>query len=855
MASTSIASGTSSRTRLARYVPWLVASALILLFAIFFIGLAFNQHAGFRTHKADLGQMDQAIWNSGRGRFVEAIKDDFLSTRLTDHVEPIYILIGQIFWLWNDVRALLVLQVLAVALGAIPLFLLARQKLGDLLAMAVITAYLLNPSLQSAVLTEFHAIPLAVPLILWAFWAVEARKWTQFFIAAFLVAMVKEEAALLAAGLGLWALWRAWLGQKIAKTAAQPPVPIENTSKNGILAGAAILILSIFWFYIATFIIVPAHGQALYHTDQSLYFQRYGVLGNSPVGILKNIIFNPRLVGSIATEPARLRYLLGLFAGFGFLSLFGIDVLVLALPVLLANLLSAYPAQFYGDFHYTAPLIPYFAVAAVYGSHRLLRFVRTSRLRPKWFLSITTIWVLLWAGMLYARVGRGPLGGHFDKAPITSHHRLLPRFLAQIPPRASVTATASLHPHLSHRRFIYQFPFGLQAKPPAHPAQWALLDVTSDTDMAPGDLYDYVQQMLAADWGVVDAIDGFLLLRRGAPQKTLPPAFYNFARTSDDPQALTQTSPLTVAGVNTSDWPRWRQTKVITQWLVGQAYKSGTVRPWLEVRRPSGQTLYTFEQIGPPALIWYPPEAWQPGDRITITTLPLSLPKYWGAVVAVVHGPDPKQTAHRLPASQVAPHAIFSSADGTLALMAAYRRMSDNTLALIPPARLTAPCLADFLQPDNHKKAITFRTSAGDLISLQARLPSTPPTAGRFFDFWLHWQPGIPADNQLFVHLRHSGQNSLQHDGPPVVFVQQAAESAVNDWRELRISTEHLSPGEQVDLVLGIYNPRTGQRLDILGPNDKLAGNEQIMATYTVAPPPAPDQACALIPATCLSQP
>ena len=140
----------------------------MILYGVIFTGLAFNQHAALRTHKSDLGQMDQAIWNTSRGRFVEEIKEDFLSTRLTDHVEPIFLPLSAVFWLWDDVRAILLLQVLAVALGAIPLFALARGKLGGALALGFVAAYLLNPSLQSAVLTEFHAIPLAVPFLLWA---------------------------------------------------------------------------------------------------------------------------------------------------------------------------------------------------------------------------------------------------------------------------------------------------------------------------------------------------------------------------------------------------------------------------------------------------------------------------------------------------------------------------------------------------------------------------------------------------------------------------------------------------------------------------------------------------------------
>ena len=74
------------------------------------------------THKADLGQIDQAIWNTAHGRFVQEMADEQVSTRLTDHVEPIFAPLSLIFWVWDDVRALLMAQALALALGAIPFF-------------------------------------------------------------------------------------------------------------------------------------------------------------------------------------------------------------------------------------------------------------------------------------------------------------------------------------------------------------------------------------------------------------------------------------------------------------------------------------------------------------------------------------------------------------------------------------------------------------------------------------------------------------------------------------------------------------------------------------------------------------
>ena len=827
-------------TRLA----WILLALMIAVHVVIFTGLAFDLHTAQRTHKADLGQMDQAIWNTSRGRFVEEIKEDFLSTRLTDHVEPIFVPLSLVFWVWDDVRAILLVQVLAIALAALPLFALAHRPLGTLLALGMAAVWLLNPFLQSAVLTEFHAIPLAVPLILWAFWAVEARRPWQFLAAALLTAAVKEEAALLAAGLGLWAIWRAFWWKKEAAG-----------RKRMMIVGGVAALISVIWFGIATFAIVPAFGAQVHHTPDSVYFQRYGELGSSPLSIFKNLLTNPGLVWSVASEPARVQYLLALFAAFGFLSLLGLDALVLALPVLLANLLSIFPAQYYGDFHYTAPLVPYFAAAAVFGLERAIAFFRLTSLRRGLIIAIALVWLVGWGGWTYARMGRGPGGGAYDPPIITDHHRLAERFFAQIPAHAPVTATAALHPHLSHRRFIYQFPYGLDPQPPARPAQWALIDVTGDTDMAPGDLYNQVQAMLAGDWGVVDAEDGYLLLRRGAADKTIPDAFYDFVRTPNDPEALAQTYPLTFDRVQVNVWPRWRQATLVTEWLVGRDYQPGTVRPWIEILTPGGERLYTFDDSAPPALIWYPPQRWRPGDRIRITTLPMYPPRTWGVAAGVVHGPDPFQPAHRLPAADAVPNASFLTPDGTLALVGAWRWNTANRLDLIPPQTLTAPDLGQRIEPQGRSLTVDFRLPAGELRPMHAWLPQAPPAPGRVFDFWLRWSQGIPDGYQPFIHIRRGNQTLLQLDGPPHLFIPAApSQQPVNDWREA-ILPEDIQPGETIRIVVGLYHLETGERLDILGPNGKLAGNEAILAEYTVAPPPVPDQPCAFLPALCLSQP
>lgn len=863
---------------------WLVLLALLVGYSWLFTALAFDLHEGMRTHKADLGQIAQAVWNSSRGRFVEMTDNGFIATRMTDHVEPILALVSPVLWLWRDVRALLLLQVLAVAAGALPLYALARRLLpppnaargigATLLSLALVGAYVLSPQLQSALLTEFHAAPLVVPLVLWAFWAVSTRRWTHFAVAALLVASVKEEMALLAAGLGVWALWRLFWekGDPSAESNVRGWGPV------GLASGVTVAALA--WFYIATFVIVPAHAVEVYGVAESGYFQRYGVLGDSPLEMMTSLVRQPGVVWDIASEPARARYLLHLLGAFGFLSLLAPEILLLAAPLLLANLLSAYPAQYYGEFHYTAPLVPYVAVSAVYGLRRVLLVLRTRPLmnlpsdgRVYGYASaLLALWVLACAGVLYAQNGRAPGGGRYDPVSVQAHHRLLPQLVAQIPPDAAVTATAAVHPHVALRRYVYQFPTGLDAP---QPATWALLDVTTNTDMAPGDLKARVDEMLASDWGVVDGRDGFLLLHRGAAQKEIPDAFYNFARAPVDETAAGESAdvPQTLQwlDVRVDDWPRWRQTQVVSTWRAGRE----NPRPQLELRTPDGERLYDYAVSTPPALLWYPPERWQPGERIRITTLPLYLPRTWGIAV-----PSVTVSPAALPPS--APQLVEQAEP--VQLVAVYTRGNDNRLHPLPLDTFAEPeRVASLLTEVWGTEAVvqgngTFDGLAAGLADtpLQLRVALAPAATGQSGALNLHMQwSGVtrwPESASVFVHLRRSGSNVDQRDGAPRWFVhydagaQLAQQPVISDWRQLSMLADgsaELSIGAEDEpwvVAIGLYDPTTGQRVPLVngnGGNDNGAppGDELLLGPLPAISPPVSDQACALVPASCDAQP
>ncbi len=766
---------------------------LIILFSVYFSALSFNLHAAHRTHMADLGQIDLAIWNTSQGRFVQEIKGDQISTRLTDHVEPIFAPVSLVFYLWNDVRALLALQAIALALGAWPVFYIAWGRLGKgrqgnketrkreeqgkiasssaplspyraLAALAFVIAYLLYPPMQAALVAEFHAMPLATPLILLAFLFSERQQWRRFALAALSIALVQEGAALLTAMLGLYALAR---GLQLRRT----PHSASSTPHSALLAGALVALAGLAWFYISTFVIIPTYAFQAYGDSVTPYAARFGALGNGFGDVLRSLLIRPGLVLRVASEPLRVHYMLKLLAPVGFLALAGPEILLLGLPLLLANLLSSFPSQYSGQLHYSAPLAAYAVVAAIFGSQRLRQLTRRSvaglRLRRvrRWHRAYLplSIWLLAWSLACQIAWGYTPIGAHFrDSSPqVTAHNRLLRRFLAQIPPDAAISTMPTLHPHLSHRPSIYKFPA-------LGNSQFVLLDIAAATGWSihPLEMRREVDNLLkAGQWTVQDGADGYLLLRKNAAEAgTEPPVqqsgvaafpadFYSFARPQGQPQHpldITYTGPngaqVKLVGYDVLPDPQWRSMAFRFYWQPVTPLPEGTSLR-VSFVTPDGREVESTDQRPLIQPLWFPPDTWQVGETIVTDKLDWYLPKQWAPAVGVFEGETWADPALRW---------RVSSADGATGVF------DDANWALLDGWQWRGNRLEPMPPPQAAPASATF---AGDGWTVQLTGVSERERAapGQRVPLALEWQAQGPAprDYTIFAHLRDAAGNTI----------------------------------------------------------------------------------------------
>ena len=472
-------------------IAWTAVGIAMLLFAVLVGMHSIVRQQSYHSDAFDMGNMDQAVWNTLHGhpfRFTNRGADwEGPPTRLGIHVEPILLLVALFYLIHSGPETLLILQTAALALGAIPIFLLGRRLIPamPLAAAALSIAYLVAPTLLGVALWDFHPVALATPLLLLAVWALDSRRYRTFAVAAFLAAMTKEDVALVLIPLGLYIIF--WRGRP--------------------RFGAAVVLLSAIWVALCFVVILPHFSGGA--SGGNNYWYRYAWAGASPGDAIQNLAIHPWLLFTyIAKSAPRLGYIATTLRVGGGLGIFAPGLWICALPELAVNLYSSHPEQYSGFFQYNAMSVAFFSAASVYGVAALYRArlpreeKRTTAVGAKdtqeaaksgvpaqlysWWqamlarIPIATRWigplVICWLAITcywnlasadqrlvnFWNAGGGPV----------PYQSAVDQLLARIPAGASVATTDTLDPHLSDRYDLYLLP-----DPQSYEAEYVTFDI------------------------------------------------------------------------------------------------------------------------------------------------------------------------------------------------------------------------------------------------------------------------------------------------------------------------------------------------------------------------------------------
>ncbi|MCB0172725.1 MAG: DUF2079 domain-containing protein [Anaerolineae bacterium] len=813
-------------------LPRLLLASLIILYTLYFSWYSINRHNTLNSYAADLSLIDQPMWNTiiGPGGFMEQTWGSRQQPRLAEHFEPILIPLALLFFIWDNVRILLMAQSLALALGALPVFWIAQHQFTQILpqltnthpppnhslfiihhssfpawiALVFATAYLLSPHLQAANIADFHADPFVVTPLLFAFWYAGQKHWGWMWLWAAVAMLTKETLPPLIAMLGLYLLLEYVHPKQFQSPRTQGAnrhsslftlhSPFSNPQFKHALG---LILVSTAWFLIATFLIVAPLARYYFGTDGPIYLaSRF----SENVPVLQ-----------ILLDPARGRYLFGLLAAAGFLPLLAPELLLVGLPVLLANLLSNFPGQYSGEQHYSAPLVAVFIVAAIYGASRLAGSFSLSETNGQnhrtTALIALALWLSAWSIGYHTLHGWTPFSIRTEIYQTSAASTRLAQLLSSIPAEAVVSASPGLHPHVAHRRVAYVFPT-------IQDADVLLIDVTDISGVHPNDAYAKIEQLLKTNWQLIEASDGLILAEKSlesplaalavCPGTQLPCPFFDFAQATSSPIYPIALSfgdgRLQLLGYDVIDDPD--DGVVFRFYWQADSPLPADLKLWPLVYDDLGQLLSDPSQVPMITTVWYPPSAWPANQVITTETLPQLLPDSFHLGIAA--GPDPSFSDPRLRY----PIAIRSDAGvrlhpGNWAQLASFTRQGPFLTHLPPESSLTPlfPIQAQF----------------GSAIHLTGyRLMAHRETGLQVLLKWVTTEP-LPTNFTVFIHLLASdGTLVSQSDAFPRWLTPQPT----SQWlpQQSLLDSHLLSlpadlPPDTYTLQLGWYDAETLERL------------------------------------------
>ncbi|BAZ29060.1 hypothetical protein NIES4074_14970 [Cylindrospermum sp. NIES-4074] len=393
-------------------IGWMISINVLILFVCSSI-----RHILFQSASADLGIFDQAVYLISQGQ--PPISSLLRFHILGDHAAWMWYPLAVLYKIYPTVYWLFAVQSMALSLGALPTWLLARQAgLTVQISIAIVTAYLLYPLLFNINLYDFHLDVIIPSALLWAVWTARTGRIWWFCLSIFLVLGCKAVFALTVAAMGVWLLF--W--------------------EKKPLYGAIALISGIIWFAIATKFIIPVFGGSAASLDRHLH--RFAHLGNSFPEMAKNMLFNPGLILGNLFSLQNLFYLFLLLVPVIWgLSFRGITPLIGAIPCLGINLLADSLQQKDLFFQYSLPIVPFLFLAVIQTLANGGGWLRTKRAIILW--SLVTFLILAKYGYLWSI---------YLKSLDT--WQSMRESIALVNTKGGVYTTAEITPHLTHRKLI-----------------------------------------------------------------------------------------------------------------------------------------------------------------------------------------------------------------------------------------------------------------------------------------------------------------------------------------------------------------------------------------------------------------
>jgi uncharacterized membrane protein len=406
--------------RVRRISSWtLVVCAAITAYALYFSFTTVQIHRGIGTSAYDFGLYDQGIWllSQGKTPFVTLMGRNLFG----DHTSFILLPLVPLMWMFSSTSLLFVVQTLAIASGAIPIYAFARKHLeSDALGCVFACTYLLYPAVSWTNVENFHPDSFLGVFIATALWAAFNRKWRWYVGAVLLALMVKEDVVLVVAPIGVWVALR-----------------------RDVRIGVATVIGSIGAALICFLLVIRNLTGTAFRNSWRIPFGGFG-------GLVKTALTSPRALLQHLTSDGRLTYLLQMLSPTAGLFFIAPSVALIAFVVMFSNIVSTFYYQYQIQYHYSLVIAPILVFGNVYAIGRLGESARRKATLVVGLASIVSAFILAPLPLAQNQLQKFPPGS----PSVVAAHDLF----AQIPSDAVISVFHPLSAQLARRERIYVFP-------------------------------------------------------------------------------------------------------------------------------------------------------------------------------------------------------------------------------------------------------------------------------------------------------------------------------------------------------------------------------------------------------------
>lgn len=400
---------------------------------------------------------------NGKGLFF-SMQENFVpgtGNWLSVHFTPIAYVFGFLFKLFPSFHTINWAQTILLASSVMILYLFAKPKIGDFSAFCISLALLLNPTFQYITLYEFDFLRFIIPIGILTLGVVmqkDANVWTV--LACCMAALLlREDAAFFVFGIGIY---------------------IFAFQKRKAL-GSGIMALSLIYLIVVLKIIMPSFrgDRGGMHVAAGSFSE----FGSAPVEIIKNMLLHPIKLFIHLFHPYKsINYFMYLLP-FSFMPIFGIKVLIVALPTAIVLAFSSAVSHSSYFLYYVSPILVAVTWACVEGISRVAGFLANTSSFLKFFslgehVTKERIAFAVLCGSIASAVYFGPSplsiqfwNKDFTLAPFrtntfniiryqpTSHDEIIRKVAKLIPENISVSAEQFLLQNVYKCKSIYVFPW------------------------------------------------------------------------------------------------------------------------------------------------------------------------------------------------------------------------------------------------------------------------------------------------------------------------------------------------------------------------------------------------------------